>query len=322
MEYVSCDYCGSAEHAQVVRQTDLLHRTTDEVFSIVRCTTCGLHFLNPRPDREEIGKYYSEKYSFHSDKSLIKNKFISIMTSLANSPFHIVLNFIPPISRMLVPYIQPRIMDPIRKLFRGGNILDIGCGSGVTAHFWGVNGSLQAYSKFADVHGLEVADVARSVFARKGIPSYKYLTNIPADLGFDIIRMNWSLEHVHSPSEYFNFIKDRLQQEGIVILTVPNYGGLLYLLAPDCVEVPVHLFHFKKQDIYNYAAKYKLKVVKFQTFSYPGMYVFSAGISPQMAKAFAFPMGISEANYSQRLLSRLDALEMGNDMLFVLRKNS
>ena len=115
---------------------------------------------------------------------------------------------------------------------------------------------------------------------------------------------------------------EHLKKEGMVIITVPNYGGLLYLLAPDCVEVPVHLFHFKKQDIYNYAAKYELKVVKFQTFSYPGMYVFSAGISSQMATAFTFPMGISEANYSQRLLSRLDTLEIGNDMLFVLKKNS
>jgi SAM-dependent methyltransferase len=320
MEYVSCDFCGGTGYKQVVRQTDLLHGTTAEMFSVVQCLACGLHFLNPRPTLHEIGKYYPPKYSFHLDKSLFKNKVYSFFYTLANSPLHILFNFFPPFNRKLVPYVQPRIMDPVREFFQGGKILDIGCGSGMTAHFWGPSGSLQAYSKFADVYAVEMADAARSVLTLKGIPSFKYLTDIPTDIEFDIIRMNWSLEHVHSPSEYFNFIKTRLKQEGLVIITVPNYGGLIYLLAPDCVEIPLHLFHFKKQDIYNYAAKYNFNIIKFQTFSYPGMYVFSAGISPKMAKAFTFPMGISEANYSQKLFSRLDTFEMGNDMLFVLRK--
>lgn len=320
MERVCCDFCGETDQEQIVDQTDLLHKTTNEVFSIVRCKACGLHFLNPRPSKEEIGKYYSQTYSFHSSKTLLKKKFNLIASFLANSPLHMVFNLFPPISRMLIPYVQPLIKDPVREFYRGGNILDIGCGSGASAHFWGERGSLQAYSKFAEVRGVEVNDAARSMLGR-GIPSYKYLSDIPADTKFDIIRMNWSLEHVHSPSHYFNFMKERLKEEGAAIITVPNYGGLLYSLAPDCVEVPVHLFHFKKQDIYNFAAKYKLKVVKFQTFSYPGMYIFSSGISSRMKKAFACPMGISEANYYQKLLSRIDTLEMGNDMLFVLRKD-
>lgn len=322
METVSCDFCDGNAHAHVVRQTDLLHGTTDEMFSIVRCENCGLHFLNPRPKREEIGEYYSPAYAFHSDKSSLKIRFNSIMGALAISPLHMACNLFPYISRKLVPYVQPLVKDPVREYFQGGNILDIGCGSGVSAHFWGERGSIQAYSKFAQVQGVEVADAARSVLALKGIPSYKYLSDIPEDAAFDIIRMNWSLEHVHSPSEYFIYMMKHLNENGIAIITVPNYGGLLYLLAPDCVEVPVHLFHFKKRDICNYAAKYGLEVVRFQTFSYPGMYVFSAGISSRMGAAFSSPMGVSEANHSQRLLSRFDSLEMGNDMLFVLRKKS
>ena len=49
MEQVACDFCGCAEATAVTRQTDVLHHTTDEMFTIVSCNQCGLHYLNPRP---------------------------------------------------------------------------------------------------------------------------------------------------------------------------------------------------------------------------------------------------------------------------------
>ena len=65
METITCDFCGSAEAVPVARQADKLHRTTDELFTIVRCKECGLHYTNPRPSAHEIGRYYAENYAFH-----------------------------------------------------------------------------------------------------------------------------------------------------------------------------------------------------------------------------------------------------------------
>src|SRR5690606_21375788 len=31
-------------------------------YRLVRCSSCGLIYLNPRPDADEIGKYYEEMY--------------------------------------------------------------------------------------------------------------------------------------------------------------------------------------------------------------------------------------------------------------------
>ena len=56
MEIVPCDLCGSDDSEKVAEQTDLLHKTTSEIFSVVRCNNCGLHFTNPRPDINEIGR--------------------------------------------------------------------------------------------------------------------------------------------------------------------------------------------------------------------------------------------------------------------------
>src|ERR1700739_956136 len=32
-------------------------------FQVVRCAKCGLHFTNPRPKVENLGKYYGDDYS-------------------------------------------------------------------------------------------------------------------------------------------------------------------------------------------------------------------------------------------------------------------
>lgn len=48
----------------MLRQRDLLQGVTDEEFSVVRCQTCGLLYLdNSRPGQKEIGRYYPHQYS-------------------------------------------------------------------------------------------------------------------------------------------------------------------------------------------------------------------------------------------------------------------
>ena len=322
MEQVKCDFCGGSDVEEVARQTDLIHKTTSEEFCIVRCRQCGLNYVNPRPDSVEIGKYYSDEYSFHSNQTGAKLAVVSLLTRLANSPLYALATFIPGLGRRLIPYVKPRIEDPVRKYFQGGRILDIGCGSGESAHFWGASGALQAYRKFAEVHGLEVDDGARQILEAKGISAYKRLPDVPAELKFDIIRMNWSLEHVHSPAEYFEFIARHLAEKGKAIISIPNYDGLIYTLARDCVEVPIHLYHFRKRDIQNYAGKFGLEIFSFRTFSYPQMFAFAAEIFPGIRKCFSVPMSLSEAHHFQRTLSRLDAAEIGNDMIAILQKKS
>lgn len=320
MESVLCDYCGNDKFEEVVRQTDILHKTTTEFFSIAKCGKCGLQFLNPRPTKEEIGQYYATEYSFHATPSKIRRVAASLLFWAANSPFYLLCSLIPGLNRKLSAYVVPSIEDPVRKYFPGGRVLDIGCGAGVSAHFWGREGGLLAYKKFAEVYGVEVSDKARAALSAHGIETFKNLTDIPDNLFFEIIRMNWSLEHVHAPSEYFNFISDRLAEGGKAIIAVPNYDGLLYVLAKDCVEVPIHLYHFRWKDIANYAEKFGLKIVEFRTFSYPQMFIFAAEILPRLSKSIISPMNIFEAKVFQKFLSQLDSLGMGNDMVIVLEK--
>ena len=89
-------------------------------------------------------------------------------------------------------------------------MLDIGCGSGIYAHYWGINGSLNTYKNFANVSGVEINDASREILLSNDISAYKSIEEL-ANNKFDIIRLNWSLEHTFSPSKYFSFIKKRLK---------------------------------------------------------------------------------------------------------------
>ena len=267
MEQVSCDFCGEREYTAVTRQTDILHRTTEEVFTIVSCNRCGLHYLNPRPTRDEIGRYYAEQYSFHAAPSRFKLLAADILDAVANSPLHWLFCCVPYVNRKLSARVKPRIADPVLRHLAPGaqrRILDIGCGSGVSAHFWGYRGALQYYRRVASVCGVEVDDEARRVLGDGGIQAFRGIDDVPSAERFDIIRMNWSLEHVHSPAGYFRFIAAHLADGGKAIVAVPNYDGLLYRIARDCVEVPIHLYHFRRQDLLNYADKFGLALAEFQ----------------------------------------------------------
>lgn len=322
MENVSCDFCKNVNSTKITEQTDVYHQTTNELFSIVKCTNCELMYTNPRPDENEIGKYYSSKYNFHSSKSKLTLLLLEIAEYLANAKFAALFNAIPFINKKLVTYVKPSIEDPIKKMASDyKTFLDIGCGSGISAHFWGTKGALLNYRKHLDVYGVEISDEARQVLSSKGVQSFKTIHDVPADQEFDLIRMNWSLEHVHSPSLFFGFIKKHLSPQGKAIILIPNTGGLLYKIAINSVELPIHLYHFTKNDIVNYTEKNNLAIAQHETFSYPQMYRFLSFVNPSLSGVFN-DLKIKEACSFQKTLSRFDKLGLGNDMLFVLEHKS
>ena len=94
MEHVDCDFCGSAEFELVVSQSDILHNTTTEVFSVVSCQGCGLQFVNPRPAADQMDQYYSDVYSFHSQQGWTRRTISSVLQWIANSSFYGLFNHI------------------------------------------------------------------------------------------------------------------------------------------------------------------------------------------------------------------------------------
>ena len=230
MEIVACDFCGSKDYITVVRQTDLIHKSTSEFFSIVECEECGLNYTNPRPSIEELGSFYTESYSYFNKGGLlsfIKTNILGpLIRLIANSPFAYIFFFIPTLSNLLGSKVEPKVQDPVLKYFKEREIksfLDIGCGSGVKAHFWGTRSSLLNCPKTIEVFGCEPDEASRKFLNDNDIYCWSAIEDIEKDRKFDLIRMNWSLEHVHCPSKYFEFINQHLSSKGRAIIAVPNF---------------------------------------------------------------------------------------------------
>ncbi len=57
-----CCVCDAAESAQVGAGADYEYRTSDDVFAAVKCASCDLVYLNPRPDVSEFATIYPSNY--------------------------------------------------------------------------------------------------------------------------------------------------------------------------------------------------------------------------------------------------------------------
>jgi len=60
MEKVNC-LCGSENLVKVFSYKDINYKTSG-IFTLVKCSKCGLRFLNPRPSPSEIHIYYPSIY--------------------------------------------------------------------------------------------------------------------------------------------------------------------------------------------------------------------------------------------------------------------
>ena len=61
-ETVACNLCGSTDQEFLFALRDYRLRVDDLLWRVVRCRSCGLGYLNPRPTRSEIGRYYPRDY--------------------------------------------------------------------------------------------------------------------------------------------------------------------------------------------------------------------------------------------------------------------
>ena len=56
----ACTLCGESRSVVIHEGNDRLYRTTDEIFTLVRCTGCGLIRLDPAP--ADLGRFYPDRY--------------------------------------------------------------------------------------------------------------------------------------------------------------------------------------------------------------------------------------------------------------------
>jgi 2-polyprenyl-3-methyl-5-hydroxy-6-metoxy-1,4-benzoquinol methylase len=214
----NCPACQSTEWNPVFNVTD--HSISHETFSLKRCNSCGIIATSPRPNDDQLGKYYeSEKYISHSGSSsgLVNRLYLLARSRALHWKYQI-----------------------INKLSDIKTILDFGCGTGEFLHHmkdqgWTVAGmepNVQARSKAENLIGITIDSSIDDLHST-----------------YNVITLWHVLEHIPDPNKTIEKLKSILTNNGSLVIAVPNYAAYdsyHYNQFWAGYDVPRHLWHFNQ----------------------------------------------------------------------------
>ena len=224
IEQTHCPLCKS-ELKKVYIAKDYL--VSSESFDIVECPSCQLRLTSPFPNKDVIGSYYeSDEYISHVEGS----------KSLFDAVYNLVRSYM--LGR------KSRLVEKAAGM-KTGRILDIGCGSG---HF------LNTMKEIGwEVFGVDASPKARALVMRQfGIDTISPEDWFNSDGKYDVITCWHSLEHVHEPWVYLEKIRGQLDNDGMLIVALPNYESTdakKYEADWAAYDTPRHLYHFTPSSL-------------------------------------------------------------------------
>lgn len=261
------------------KETPLYQDLRDRLFSapgtwmLLRCSKCGLVWLNPQPIPEDIGKLYCNYFTHDPSPETLKTEPAkswreAVKLGILNAAF----GYKNDRANKLLGWMVSRL-GPLRDIVEGsvmwlngsrpGKLLDVGCGDGrflarMQKLGWEVTG--------AELDG-QAAEVARERF---GLHVYEGVLEEIAfpDDTFDAITMNHVVEHLPDPIGTFRECKRVLKKGGRLVVTVPNIGSLghrLYQEAWRGLEPPRHLFLFSPSTLRACVERSGLQVLELRT---------------------------------------------------------
>lgn len=265
LEEGRCCLCGGRQGSVVVRSSDVSLKTTGETFSFIKCKRCGALFLDPRPTKRWLGKFYPEGSYYARDlperavlrraspeagvKSKLQRRVLELygligparpsgflwrLTKLLVLPL-LVRN-----SALLRTLISNRVAFTFQK--RPARVLEVGFGDGL----------LLAALRWLDLElwGTEISGAAcefvSRAFGAKTFCGEVWEAGYP-DEYFDLVIFSHSLEHISEPLTALNEAHRITVPGGRLLLSLPNPSSWsARVLGKHWIgyDVPRHLFLF------------------------------------------------------------------------------
>lgn len=196
---MSCQVCGSKNSIIIGYQKPK--------YRLLKCTTCGLVYVNPLPNKQELEDYYNGFKPNAENVSRIKELYPYVKYSVCQ----LILN----------AYEINKTPLPIRFLdLAGGGGLYAKAAKEMGCEVWFMDLDPEAV-EFADSIGLNVisgdANCIQDFFSA---------------CSFDIILAQQIIEHVRSPKDFLEGIHFALKPNGVAILSTPNNNGLEHYSNP------------------------------------------------------------------------------------------
>lgn len=192
-KHIPCNHCGGTETRPFCPENGR---------SLVQCVNCGLVYVSPRPDPNELYALYGESYFNNDDSGTVGYS-----------------NYIRDESNIRKTF--QRRLKRVERFARPGALLDVGCAAGFFLS--------EAQARGWGVQGLDVSHfAARYTRDRFGIPAQQgsLLELDYPDGAFDMVTMWDVIEHVPDPHAHFAKIARLLRPGGVFALATPDVGSL------------------------------------------------------------------------------------------------
>ncbi|MFN3284598.1 MAG: class I SAM-dependent methyltransferase, partial [Pseudothermotoga sp.] len=215
----TCPICQGKNLAVVFRVNGWENWTRDKTYQIYRCKDCAIVFTEKSED--DMEKFYSN--------GLYKQ---------TRNRFHFLVEFV----QILF---QLERLKKVKRVCISGKLLDIGCGKGRFL--------VHAARKGWDVYGVEPSLIGRNYSLSKGIRVFASLDDLKGKK-FDVITLWHVLEHVDQPVDLLLKIKQSMDENTVLIISVPNFDSIQAKVTGTKwvhLDVPRHRIHYSPQTLEN-----------------------------------------------------------------------
>lgn len=192
----------------------------------VSCNWCKFKFMHPMPDPDFLSNHYKTRSLYGAESNFPEDYWNSIADKKQL------------FSELISPYIKHK--NDIK-------CIDIGAGSGYVVKAFkdlgysslGIEINPEASAKARALFDVEVSNVDLKSINDQSITVFSF---------FEV------LEHIPHPIDFLRQLREKLQYDGLLIGTVPNYDGLgriLFGSRSSALSQPEHVLYFDKKTLAN-----------------------------------------------------------------------
>lgn len=250
----NCCLCQLTDGEPLAIGEDFEYRTSPDSFLAMKCNSCGLVYLNPRPSLSEFQRIYPANY--HAFEFSQKE-----------------FGFVYKVRRRLE---AKRVLGWCKGLSDKAKIIDIGCGDGFHLSL------LKDYGKANwQLEGVDADERAASVAKKNGLDVHcGLLENLnlqPAS--YDLAFLIQTIEHLADPPKLLRDVRSLLRPGGKVIIVTDNTDSFDFKIYKDRhwggYHFPRHWYLFNKETMRLLAKKVDLEVESLTTAVSPVNWVYS-----------------------------------------------
>lgn len=255
LEEVACSLCGGTESNLLYEAGDVLYGRPGS-YRVVRCSSCSLAYVNPRPTFTSLAKHYPDDYHCYQ-------------------PIEHLPRLLQPLARVAA---RGQVMRRLRHIEKAvgrlrpeHQIVDVGCGLNdflrVVKEVRGAVGTGVDMKESVVAH---VRDTLRMPIVQGTLQEAKFESG-----SFDLVTMFEYLEHELNPCGVLAEARRVLKPGGHVAIEIPDIEGWPARTFKNRwanLDLPRHLVFFERQTLERAFAKYGFELVSYTRFGIP-MYI-------------------------------------------------